>query len=119
MEILKNLRLELGVTQADVAKYLGITRQGYNYYETGKRQPDNETLVNLSEYFHVSTDVLLGNEKKAPSQNGESAQQLDDISFALSGEVHELTVGEKEDVLNFVKFVKAQRKFKEKREEGN
>ena len=30
-------------------------------YETGRREPDIETLKILAEYFNVSVDYLLGN----------------------------------------------------------
>ena len=57
---LKILRLECEKTQEEIAKDLGISRIRYNQYETGKRTPDNEILVQISEYFNVSIDYLLG-----------------------------------------------------------
>ena len=57
---LKILRLECEKTQEEIAKDLGISRIRYNQYETGKRTPDNEMLVQISEYFNVSIDYLLG-----------------------------------------------------------
>lgn len=57
---LKILRLECEKTQEEVAKDLGISRIRYNQYETGKRTPDNEILVQIAEYFNVSVDYILG-----------------------------------------------------------
>lgn len=57
---LRELRQEKKLSQADVAEFLQISRQAYNFYETGKREPDNETLQKLASFFNVSTDYLLG-----------------------------------------------------------
>ena len=70
------LRKALGKLQKDVAHDLRLSRTTYNQYETGKRTPDNETLVKIANYYGVSTDYLLGNaddptppdaKKEAPS----------------------------------------------------
>jgi transcriptional regulator with XRE-family HTH domain len=42
----------------------GLAESTISQYETGKRQPDNETLLKFANFFHVSTDYLLGNEQK-------------------------------------------------------
>lgn len=59
-KILQNLRAEKKISQAIVADYLGITKQAYSLYELGKRNPDNEMLYKISEFFNVSLDFLLG-----------------------------------------------------------
>jgi transcriptional regulator with XRE-family HTH domain len=68
MERLKHLRKIANRYQADVAKAIGVSVQSYNHYETGKREPDFDTLVKLCAYFGVTADYLLGNDIK---QNGE------------------------------------------------
>lgn len=60
MELLKKLRLERKINQNEIAQYLGVSYQCYAHYETGRRQPDPETLIKLANYFNVSTDYLLG-----------------------------------------------------------
>lgn len=64
MEILKNLRLQNGYTQKDVAKKLNVTSQCYQGYETGYRQPTPEMLCKLADVFGVSVDYLLGRENE-------------------------------------------------------
>ena len=61
--ILQSLRAEKGVSQLVVAQHLGITKQAYSLYELGKRNPDNDMLYKISEYFNVSLDYLLGKSK--------------------------------------------------------
>lgn len=79
MEInrLKKLRQGFKLTQEQVGKELGFSRQRYNFYETGNREPDNETLVKLADFFSVSTDYLLGNsdDPTPPNQKKEGLPQ--------------------------------------------
>ena len=67
MEYLKHLRQSKGVSQQEVADYLGITRQAYSNYENGYRAPDNETLLKLGEYFDTTVDTILRGKEKAPA----------------------------------------------------
>lgn len=41
-----------------------MSQQRFNFYVTGKREPDNNTLKILANYFNVSVDYLLENAKK-------------------------------------------------------
>jgi len=59
---LRELREKASLSQTDVAKYLKITRQAYNHYETGKRTPDPKAISELAMLFGVTTDYLLGRE---------------------------------------------------------
>lgn len=60
---LKALREEKGLTPKEMAEYLQITRQAYNYYELGQRQPSYDTLRLLAKFYNVTTDYLLGQSK--------------------------------------------------------
>lgn len=57
---LKQLRLLLGCTQAQMADLLGITVRGYRNYELGSREPELSILIKLADYFNVSLDELVG-----------------------------------------------------------
>ena len=57
---IKKLRKEKGVTQADVARFLGCTYQSFQSIEYGRSTPSSATLLALAEYFNVSADYLLG-----------------------------------------------------------
>lgn len=60
MNNLANMRNSRDLTQQDVANFLGVSRQCYGHYESGKRDIDNSTLVALADWYGVSTDYLLG-----------------------------------------------------------
>lgn len=51
--LLKQLRLQQHMTQAQVAKRLGISRQAYSYYERSSAVPGIELLTQLSELYHL------------------------------------------------------------------
>lgn len=57
---LKQLRIEHGVTQKQIAEYLGIAPNSLQSLEYGKTRPTYENLVKLCNYFQVSADYLLG-----------------------------------------------------------
>ena len=59
-ERLKILRKEAGLKQEQLADALGVTQRKISYWESGKIEPDLRTLLNISEYFGVSCDYLLG-----------------------------------------------------------
>ena len=65
---IKRLRLEKGINQEELAEQLHITRQAVSNWETGKTQPDIETLTQIAAYFGVSVEYLIyGKEPKKES----------------------------------------------------
>ena len=65
MNILRELRTKKGVYQKDVAKYLGVDRTTYVKYERGDSEPSIDIIKKLANYFDVTVDFLVGEEKKA------------------------------------------------------
>ena len=59
---LKELCLNKGVTQQEVATAIGCSANNYARYEREEREPDNYTLKLLSKYFDVSIDYILCND---------------------------------------------------------
>lgn len=57
---LKSLRLKSKLSQADLAKLLGISRSAVSSYENGTRQPNHEMLIKYATLYGVTTDFLLG-----------------------------------------------------------
>ena len=57
---IKKMRQVKGVSQQNVAKALGLTRQAIALYETGQREPKLETWQKLANYFGVSVPSLMG-----------------------------------------------------------
>lgn len=62
---LKELRTKAGMTQMQLGAQIGVTKSVISYYELQERIPSPEILIKLAAIFHVSTDYLLGIEKKS------------------------------------------------------
>ena len=59
-ERISELREQQNMTQAELAKRLGITRSSVNAWEQGISVPSTQYIVELAALFGVSTDFLLG-----------------------------------------------------------
>lgn len=59
-EALRRFRIRFKLKQEDVASVLGLTRQAYYFYETGKANPPSQKIVDLANAYNVSADYLLG-----------------------------------------------------------
>ena len=64
---LRDLREDAGLTQTQVAKYLGMSQTGYSKYETGENDIPTQVLIRLAQRYRTSTDYLLGlRDRRAP-----------------------------------------------------
>jgi transcriptional regulator with XRE-family HTH domain len=61
-DVLRTLRRQRDMTQKEAAQALNISASAWGMYESGKREPDIETLHMLADYFGVSLDQLTGKE---------------------------------------------------------
>lgn len=59
---LRELMEQNDVTQKHLARKLGITPAAVGNYIHNYREPDYNTLIRIADFFHVSTDFLLGRE---------------------------------------------------------
>ena len=111
-ERLKTLREDKGIYQKELAFDLNVTSQTISYWEIGRCFPDFQTLVKIANYFNVSTDFLLGNEKKA-IENFQIAEEQDIIKRYLLriGFLNENDDFTDKDFLIISEFLKANKKF--------
>lgn len=56
---ISNIRKEQMLTQEEFAALFYVTRQSVSNWENGKSYPDLQTLVDISNHFDISLDVLL------------------------------------------------------------
>ena len=89
-DIIKKLRKEKGLSQQAIANYLQITRQAYSNYENGKREPDYEALLKLSEFFGVTVDYLTRGEMTETLTAPE--QQFLDLFRQLNAEGQQIVI---------------------------
>ena len=68
--VFKNLRKDNNLTQAELAKKLGVAPSTVGMYERGQREPDFETLEKIANYFSVNMNTLLGKENETDIASG-------------------------------------------------
>ncbi|MCB6827988.1 MULTISPECIES: helix-turn-helix domain-containing protein [Megamonas] len=108
MNNMKKIRESLQLTQVKVANDLKLSRQVYNFYENGKRNPDMQTLIKIADYYGVSIDYLLGRTNVIKPENIDEDDLLSKINTADSE-----TKASVEQFLNYLLYEK-ERKNKEK-----
>ena len=57
---LKELRIELNLSQDALAREVGLTHTAIGLWEQGKRIPNLDAVISLAKYFGVSIDYLAG-----------------------------------------------------------
>ncbi|WP_367925822.1 helix-turn-helix transcriptional regulator [uncultured Ruthenibacterium sp.] len=57
---IKTLRENMGLSQAALAKRLGVTRASVNAWEMEISSPTAQYLIEMARLFHTSTDFILG-----------------------------------------------------------
>lgn len=57
---LKSLRQEKELLQQDLAQHLKVSKSTISGWEVGRNQPSYDMLIELSIYFGVSVDYLIG-----------------------------------------------------------
>ena len=63
LERLKELREDKDMSCAKLARELGVSERVMRYYENGEHTMPLEILIKIADYFHVSTDYILGRTK--------------------------------------------------------
>ena len=59
-QIIRELREDHDLKQADIAKVLGTTQQVYSRYEMGINEMPIRHLITLCRYYNISADYILG-----------------------------------------------------------
>ena len=60
--IIQKLRLDRGVSQAELGKFVGVSSQAVSKWEAGSF-PDAPLIPRIAEFFGVTTDYLFLREK--------------------------------------------------------
>ena len=69
---LKDARIQSGLTQENVAEKINVSRQTISNWENEKSYPDIINIIELSNLYSISLDVLLKGDKKMIEQLEES-----------------------------------------------
>jgi transcriptional regulator with XRE-family HTH domain len=92
---IKTLREGFGLTQEQVAQYLGINRVEVSYFEGGSRKAPLAVLIRLSDLFGVNLDVLI-----------EQDVNIADINTAIAFRANDLQKEDLGKIEAFQKFIR-------------
>ncbi len=114
MNNLKILRKAKGLTQKEVADFIGISQNNYSYWENGKVKIDNGSLQKLADFFDVTVDYLLGREERSSPAEQESGgivipEKYKDVAVAFHGGADNLTQADIDDIVRFIEFTKSKK----------
>lgn len=97
-KIIKELRLENGMTQEQLADLLGVSMQSVSRWETGICCPDITLLPIIANIFNVNTDKLLGYESERDKKIEKIINNVN--SYGIKGRSDDLWI---EECLNIVR----------------
>ncbi len=67
-EKLYRLRIQRGVSQRQLAKHLGISPSHLSQLESGNRNPGTEVIFKIADFFGVTVDALVMDEREEASE---------------------------------------------------
>ena len=99
-EQIKNYRKTEGLTQEQVANYLGVSTPAVNKWEKGSNMPDISLLIEIADFFDVSIPEIINGERKSEKMDEEVkevAEKLSDYADAekvnIIKEIRKLSIG--------------------------
>ena len=76
------LRRQADMSQAQLARLLGVSPSAVGMYEQGRREPSSDVLVQLGKIFGVSVDYILTGAPSPQEENRLQQLLLDRITAA-------------------------------------
>ena len=106
--ILRQLRKEKGVTQAELAAVLNLDASSISKYEKADVSPSADVLLKIAQYFDVPTDYLLGlpDKKNSPAPDRASEEELQKLRELVKA----LSPQQQEELYRYGKYLASQRR---------
>lgn len=86
--LIKTMRLSRKMTQGELARRIGKTQSSITMYETGRREPDFETLEAMADAFNVPLSALVPDRENVSSNDlwgNESEETSESIRIMARG----------------------------------
>ena len=104
MNRIKKLRSEAGLLQADLAKKLKIRQNTVSNWETGRHEPDQDALREMSKLFGVSIDYILGNTDIKNPLTSEDMNGLTEKQIKILEMMGELPEHDQDDLIQQAEY---------------
>ncbi|MBQ3183699.1 MAG: helix-turn-helix transcriptional regulator [Clostridia bacterium] len=84
-ERIKELRTARNISQVELARMLGVTKQSVSNWENDNIQPSIDMLIKISKVFSVPSDYLLSlDDRKFIEVTGLSPEIIEHIKLIIS-----------------------------------
>lgn len=102
---LKIRRRELGLTQKEVAKHIGVTYQQLQKYESGKSRVDSDRLFELARILKVDIEYFFVTAEGATAKGQAKTQPevLDNMTCSIISDLNKLGPKVKQPLANFLR----------------
>lgn len=106
---IKEVRIQNGISQKELASIIGIAQNTLSQYENERRTPDFYTAARIADYFHVSVDYLIGRGKQEPIPGDEDG--LSKVELRLLALYNDLNLEGQEKLLDYADDLVASGKY--------
>lgn len=110
-DIFCTLCADQGLTPGGAAARIGFNRASITVWKNNGTAPKQELLVRIADYFHVSTDYLLGIEQPQQPRNPTPLSDRE-LKFALWGDCGDISDEDLADVRRYAEFIRERKKNK-------
>ena len=104
MNRIKELRQEKGILQSDLAKLLKMGQATISNWETGRHEPDQDALREMSNLFDVSIDYILGNTDIKKPLTSEDMSGLTEKQIKILEMMGELPEQDQDDLIQQAEY---------------
>lgn len=104
MNRIKELRTEKGILQTELAKHLKIGQATISNWETGRSEPDQDALKELSKFFGASIDYILGNTDAKKPLTSEDMSGLTDKQIKILQMMEKMTPEQQDEILRQAEY---------------
>jgi transcriptional regulator with XRE-family HTH domain len=110
---LNKLREEKNLTQKQLGIILSVSAAAIGTYENDKKNPPNDTLIKIADFFNVSTDYLLcrTDDSRIKSLKNKLSKEfleagIEDIGILKNATFEDLSSEDLEDLLKVANRIK-------------
>ena len=89
---IKELRLERGLTQLELANKIGVTQGAVYFWEKGINEPTAGYLIAMAKIFSVTVDELLSFESRDISDGDKSLSEINRLFLRLNDSQREVLI---------------------------
>lgn len=100
---LKLRRLELNLTQSDIAEQVGVTYQQIQKYESGRDQIGAERMFTLAKAMNVEVEYFFSGFKSAKSQQSDPPFELDRATRSIIRDLNKLPIKTKHSLADLLR----------------